>query len=96
MGSATPYLHKSPGKEPSFAVLYVDPETMLPVDYETWNFDLEYANKFDIPKWRRLLNWRDTYGLKDLSPSSMLKLAESFKQKEREAIKFLNNSIMSK
>jgi hypothetical protein len=31
---------------------------MLPVDFETWGFDLDYANKYDIPKWRRMLNWR--------------------------------------
>ena len=56
------------GKETSFSVLYVDPETMLPVDFETWAFDLDYANKYDRAKWRRKLNWRETYNLKNLSP----------------------------
>jgi hypothetical protein len=59
----TPWIDKdmrwfTDGKDPSFSILYVDPETMLPVDYETWSFDLDYANKFDIPKWERRINWR--------------------------------------
>lgn len=37
VGSATTYK----GKPPSFDLLYLDPETMLPVDLEVWAFDLE-------------------------------------------------------
>jgi hypothetical protein len=40
VGSATTYK----GKPPSFNVMYVDPETMLPIDFETHTFDLEHAN----------------------------------------------------
>lgn len=43
IGSATTYM----GKPPSFGVMYVDPVTMLPVDYEIYAFDLDGANKND-------------------------------------------------
>ena len=43
VGSATTYTQKPP----SFNVLYLDPESLLPVEYETWAFDLDYANKYD-------------------------------------------------
>jgi hypothetical protein len=29
--------------------MYVDPETMLPIDFETHVFDLDNANKYDKP-----------------------------------------------
>jgi hypothetical protein len=45
VGSVTTYK----GKPPSFNIIYVDPETLLPIDFETHTFDLDYANKFDIP-----------------------------------------------
>ena len=53
VASVTPLLEKdkrwfTDGKNPSFSVVYVDPETMLPVDFETWSFDLDYANRYDI------------------------------------------------
>ena len=64
IGSATTYQ----GKPPSFSIMYVDPVTMLPVDYEVWAFDLEHANAKDEPKWSRYLNAREEYHLEDLSP----------------------------
>jgi hypothetical protein len=56
VASVNPWLEKdkrwfTDGKNPSFSILHVDPETMLPVDFETWSFDLDYANKYDAPKW---------------------------------------------
>lgn len=32
------------GKPPSYDLIYLDPETMLPVELETYAFDLETAN----------------------------------------------------
>ena len=43
---------------------------MLPVDLETYAFDLEHANKYDEPIWNLKYNYIDTYNLKDLSPNS--------------------------
>ena len=66
VGSATTYQ----GKPPSFSVMYVDPETMLPVDYEVYAFDLERANEKDEPTWAKKYNYREFFELQDLSPQS--------------------------
>jgi len=66
VGSATTYQ----GKPQSFNVIYLDPKTMLPVDYESYAFDLEYANANDSPKWYLKYDYRKMYELKDLSPRS--------------------------
>jgi hypothetical protein len=60
------------GKPPSFNVIYLDPESMIPLDYESWVFDLEKANAEDKPTWNKRLNYREEYGLKDLSPQSFM------------------------
>lgn len=54
VGSATTYK----GKPPSFNVMYVDPETKLPIDFETHTFDLDHANRYDQPKWDLKYNYR--------------------------------------
>lgn len=45
---------------------------MLPIDYETYAFDLDHANEFDEPIWNLVYDYRKTYNLKDLSPQSFL------------------------
>ena len=45
VGSMTSYN----GKPPSFNVVYLDPDTMLPIDYEVYAFNLTHANQFDEP-----------------------------------------------
>ena len=72
VGSATTYTDKYP----SMNVIYLDPETMLPVDYETHAFDLERANELDEPVWRRVYNYRETYDIPDLSPNSFMEYAK--------------------
>ena len=48
IGSVSPYmgsLSGAPsGKNPSFSVAYIDPDTSLPVEIETYGFDLDKAN----------------------------------------------------
>ena len=63
-------------KEPSFTIAYVDPDTMLPVDFETWSFDLDHANFYDEPKWYKRFDLRKDFKLKDLSPNSMMNLVK--------------------
>jgi hypothetical protein len=61
------------GKHPSINVIYLDPDTMLPVDYETHYMDLDKANKLpddEKPVWEKKYNYRDYFNLKDLSPKS--------------------------
>lgn len=64
------------GLFPSFGVIYLDPDTMLPIDFETQVFHLNHANKYDYPRWTNFYNWRQDYGMDDLSPSSFAKFSE--------------------
>lgn len=56
------------GKPPSFSVVHLDPDTMLPVDFETFAFDLDHANAHDEPIWRHMWNFKEVYEIEDLSP----------------------------
>uniref|UniRef100_A0A7S3IPN6 Sphingomyelin phosphodiesterase C-terminal domain-containing protein n=1 Tax=Strombidium inclinatum TaxID=197538 RepID=A0A7S3IPN6_9SPIT len=91
MGSVTPY----PGKNPNFNVLYVDPETMLPVDLETWTFDLDEANGGE-PQWKKFIDYRTEYGFETLSPNEFLNLSQSIRESEEVAKKFHFNSWTGK
>lgn len=66
LGSGTTYT----GKPPSFNIAYLDPETLIPVQFETIAFDLDHANKFDEPKWDLKIDYVKDYGLPDMSPQS--------------------------
>ena len=76
-GSLTTYEDRNP----SFAVVEFDAQTMLPLNMKTYYFDLVEANAAaaDTPGWTLLHDWKETYELTDLSPSSMLALSERFK-----------------
>ena len=50
---------------------------MVPLDFLTYAFDLEHANKYDEPKWDLKYNYTQTYNLTDLSPKSMYNLSET-------------------
>jgi len=72
VGSMTTY----EGKPPSFDVLYVEPSTMLPIELETYAFDLNSANLNDTPAWNVHIDYRRDYDLADLSPASFYNLSE--------------------
>jgi hypothetical protein len=58
-------------------VIYLDEETMLPINIETYYLDLELANaNNDATQWQVLHDYLSYYRLKDMSPSSMLDLSE--------------------
>ena len=84
VGSTTTYQ----GKPPSFNVVYLDPETMLPVDYETYAFDLELANSKDEVVWRKMYDYREAYGIDDLSPKSFLEFAVRMYRSESETLEY--------
>ena len=81
MNSVGPSLTPYTDKNPSFSVVEFDALTMLPINMKTYYFDLVTANAIsgDTPGWTLLHDWKETYGLKDLSPASMLDLSERFK-----------------
>ena len=68
IGATTTFTHKIP----SFNVVYLDKDTLVPVEYQTWALDLDQANRDDNPIWSLRYNWTDTYNLPDMSPKSFL------------------------
>lgn len=89
VGSATTYQNKPP----SFSVLYLEPKNLLPIDFETYSFDLDLANSHDNkPEWKVHHSYRETYGLPDLSPASFLKYTEKMLLDNGEAaLKYRNH-----
>lgn len=65
------------GKPPSFDIMYLDPDTMLPVELETYAFDLDTANKNGTTNWNLYIDHRKEYNLPDMSPASYLNLSNS-------------------
>ena len=89
VGSTTPY---HPEKlSPSFQVMYMDPDTLLPVDLDTYYFDIEYANQHNKPQWKLLFSARDYFGLPDLSPASFHNYSSSMYTNETKAMLFRNH-----
>lgn len=70
---------------PSFDVIYLDPETLIPVEVETHAFELEYANKNNKPKWTKLWDYTEKFGLYDLSPWSFFDFAKKMQYDEEYA-----------
>ena len=89
-GSATTYTNKPP----SFNVLYLDPDTMLPVDFETYALDLDHANKYDEPRWNLAFNYTETYELPDLSPKSFFDHSAKIYQNETVAKQYRNHRFI--
>lgn len=88
IGSATTYK----GKPPSYDLVYLDPETMLPVDLETYAFDLDGANANDTQEWKLKIDHKKDYDLSDLSPRSFLNLSERIKIDEKVCQKYRFNT----
>ena len=75
-GSVTPL---SMGKNPSFMTIDFDAETLLPLNMDSIWFDLAKANADGALTWESH-DYLNEFGLKDLSPASMLDFA--FRMKE--------------
>lgn len=93
VGSATTFQNKPP----SFSVIYLEPENLLPIDFETYSFDLDLANNKEgsEPEWKVHHSFRKTYGLKDLSPGSFLKYsAKMLLDNGEAALKYRNHRSM--
>jgi len=78
IGSTSPLSSTSPFdlehiKKPTFCVLEMDPDTLIPVNLVTYSFDIKHANKFNDPKWELDYDFKKVYNLKDLSPKSFRK-----------------------
>jgi len=71
--------------DPSFRVIEVDAETMLPVKAHTYIFNVNDPN----PKWAYSHELTAKYGMSDLSPSSFDALSARFKDDESLAIEYI-------
>ena len=91
VGSATTYM----GKPQSFNVIYLDPETMLPIDFESIAFDLDHANAYDEPIWYKKYDYRKTYNMADLSPQSFYDYSHfQIQRNETAAMEYRNHRYL--
>lgn len=72
VSSATTYQ----SKPPSFDLVYLDPDTMRPVDYEIYALDLDHANAHDEIRWSRYFDYRTGFNMTDLRPQNFFDLAQ--------------------
>ena len=79
------------GMYPSFSVIELDKEEMIPLDIDTYWFDLDQANAQNKPIWKHYHSFKEDYGIKNLSPSEMMKLTQQIKESEAVALKYKNN-----
>jgi len=64
-------------ENPAYALIDVDAETMLPVNWRIFSMDLVNANESGTPEWGQLIDYTKDYGLGDgISPDSLYNLAE--------------------
>ena len=71
-GSVSPdLLNKNPG----FMTLDLDSETLLPINKNSYYFDIDKANSEGTPTWENH-DYLKTFKMKDLSPSGFRDLAD--------------------
>ena len=62
---------------PGYAVLELDEETMLPINWKIYKLDIEKANASDVPEWELSVDYVNDYQLGQMSPNSLYNLAKS-------------------
>jgi hypothetical protein len=70
-GSLTTYTNFNP----AFTVIELDAEYMLPLNFETYYFNLTEANNGGSPQWEQLHDFVNFYQIPDVSPDGMYALA---------------------
>jgi sphingomyelin phosphodiesterase len=70
-GSLTTYTNKNP----SFSVIEIDEEFLVPVNFKTYYYEIPRANKEGKITWELLHDFHNYYGMKDMSPDSIEALA---------------------
>lgn len=87
-GSLTTYTNRNP----SFSVVELDQEYMIPVSYKTYYLDIEKANTDNAANWAILHDLKQEYLLEDLSPDTIqTALAEVLLANETAALNYLWN-----
>jgi len=80
-----------PSGDPSFSVIEIDEELMIPVNFKVYIMDLEQSNAKGSPVFRLQNDHLQMYGLEDVSPDSMYALSEEILNDEETAILYLWN-----
>ena len=57
-------------KNPNFGVLKVDPLPLIPLEWESWAFDIKKANSAGTGTFEKLFEYKNEYSLLSLSPSN--------------------------
>jgi hypothetical protein len=82
----TPYTNQNP----SFTVIEVDEEYLIPLNFKTYFFNLSKANSGE-PQWELLHDFVDHYGIPNVSPNSLNELATMIQSSEDKAKLYLWN-----
>ena len=76
------------GMDPSVRVYTMHSQEHIPLDFTVYRFDIEESNTRNTPVMKTYSNFREDFDMEDLSPSSHLKLSESFLTDKEVAQKF--------
>ena len=77
-GSLTSYTDKNP----SFTVIEIDEEFMVPINFKTYYYDIVKANAEGKITWEILHDFTNFYGLKDLRPDELASLSQRVRTNE--------------
>jgi hypothetical protein len=86
-GSITSFI----GKFPGFSLITMDEELMIPLNIETYVFNITEVNLTNEPKWELQHDWIQEYSLQDMRPSNMMSLASTLLNDDAMFYKFMNN-----
>lgn len=83
-GSLTSYTDKNP----SFTVVEIDEEYMVPVNFKTYYYSIDRANAENKITWELLHDFTSSYNLTDLRPDQLAVLADRVRNDEQFAIQY--------
>ena len=78
-------------KNPSFTLIEIDEEFMVPLNFKIYYYNIEKANAEGKISWEILHDVKTYYGFKDLRPDEMFKFAERVKADEKIALLYIWN-----
>jgi Acid sphingomyelin phosphodiesterase C-terminal region len=80
-------------KNPSFTVIEIDEEFMVPINFKTYYYDILKANRDGKITWELLHDFTHYYGLPDLRPDNIQAFADRLRIDEAFAILYKWNSV---
>ena len=66
-------------ENPGYAVITIDSETLLPLNFQIYALDIKSANALNETAWELTTDYIQDYELTDISPDQLYKLAERMK-----------------